>query len=121
MTSGNKTPTQRLQECQDDLAQYRARLEQFEGVLEELEQLREQVARYRMKEEAGTLVTNAERRRFEERLREAEAGRDSYTRRAIEAERQLRLKAAVVQEIRTLIDGKDCLLPQIKRLIGEAS
>jgi len=118
MVSGNRTVAERLQDCRDDLGQVNAEIERNRGLTEEVLRLTEELNRTKHELDQAAAVGPAERRLLNERVRSAEAAEAEWTRRAMAAERQWREQAAVLAEIRQLVEGKSCILPQIARLVG---
>jgi chromosome segregation ATPase len=118
MATGNKTTAQQLQECKDTLAQKNNDIERTAGLMEELESVRAKLAEAEDRLEQDVSVSTAERRAYREQIAAAEAAALSWTRRGTRAEQIVRDQAALINEIKSLVEGKECLLPQIARLLG---
>lgn len=114
----NQTPAQRLQECRDEKDQLKNRLDLHEGLKEELEATREKLARAQLQLEQDVSLTDSERRRYKEQLDEAIAARDAWTRRAMKVENELASYRSIILELRSFVAGKECILPQIKHILG---
>ena len=116
MTS--KTPTQRLQECQDDRSMLKNRLEQMEGLAEELATVKEQLARAKLQLEADVSVSNSERQRYTEKIAQAVSERDAWTKRAVKVENSYRDLEAKHEELRAFVKDKECVLPRIRQILS---
>lgn len=118
MPTGQKTTAQRLQEALDELGQARHKLARLEGVEEENVSLREQLDAADADAQLDRGVSNDERRRYTEQIAEAVSARDVWTQRAVRAEQLVRQQRALLDEIKALVVGKECVLPQIVRLLS---
>jgi chromosome segregation ATPase len=118
VVSGNKTTAERLQDCRDELGQANSENERMTVLQSELTSARAELEEARHQLTLDQALPTAERRQLQERIREAEAGRDAWTRRAVAAENDLQQANALLFEIKTLIAGKECILPQIARVLG---